>query len=55
MGELKYKDIYVSWDDEKLVIGNAAIERTLNIANGYPETISLKDLRHNRELVKPAG
>ena len=55
MGELKYKDIYVRWNDGKLVIGNAAIERTLNIANGYPETISLKDLRHNRELVKPTG
>lgn len=27
MGELKYKDIYVGWDDEKLVIGNAAVER----------------------------
>ena len=55
MKTFTYKDIIVRWDAEILEVGNSTIRRTMNIADGYPKTVSLYDPVALRELAKPSN
>ena len=54
MEKFTYKDIIVRWDAETLEVGNSTIRRIMNIADGFPKTVSLGTPGSPRELVKPS-
>ena len=40
--QYEYKDIFVKWEQEKLLLGNSCIQREIDWTLGMPSTVSLK-------------
>ena len=50
-----YEDCYVFFDESKFVIGNDLIERSWNMKDEFPQSLSLKNKKNGKEWLDNKG